>query len=248
MHAEGTRTVAAAIALTLLISVVVIAGREPLRGTTEESGGTVQAPVDNRKAVPPARGSLPPEVFVFYPDEEFSMPAWVLWTLAGIVLTAVVAGALLQVRHRGLWGAGRRRRRRARGTATGAIEPSSASEADDAEVVRRAVDAAVESLREPGDPRGAVIAAYARMEEVLAERDLGRRKPEAPREYLMRVLHEQGMPEPSLTTLTALFEEARFSLHPISQAAPRRALSALENARLAFAAMDERNERGHGAP
>jgi hypothetical protein len=56
------------------------------------------------------------------------------------------------------------------------------------------------------------------------------------------------MPEQSLTTLTALFEEARFSLHPISQAAPRRALSALENARLALAAMDERNERGHGAP
>lgn len=176
------------------------------------------------------------------------MSAWLLWTLAGIVLTAVVAGALLQVRHRGLWGAGRRRRRKARGTAPGAIEPSSASEEDDAEVARRAVDAAVESLRDPADPRGAVIAAYARMEEVLGERDLGRRRPEAPREYLMRVLHEQGMPEPSLTTLTALFEEARFSLHPISQAAPRRALSALENARLALAAMDERNERGHGAP
>ena len=79
-----------------------------------------------------------------------------------------------------------------------------------------------------------MIAAYARMELVLAARELGRRTPEAPREYLGRVLREQGMPERSLTTLTALFEEARFSRHPIPQSAPRRALGALENARAAL--------------
>jgi Domain of unknown function (DUF4129) len=90
------------------------------------------------------------------------------------------------------------------------------------------------SLRDPTDPRSAVIAAYARMEQVLAERDLGRRRPEAPREYLARVLREQGMPERSLTTVTVLFEEARFSLHPIPRSAPRRALSALEEAQLAL--------------
>jgi uncharacterized protein DUF4129 len=71
---------------------------------------------------------------------------------------------------------------------------------------------------------------------VLAERELGRRAPEAPREYLGRVLREHGMPKRSLTTLTALFEEARFSLHPISHSARRRALSALEDARLALRA------------
>jgi hypothetical protein len=79
------------------------------------------------------------------------------------------------------------------------------------------------------------------MEQVLAERELGRRTPEAPREYLGRVLREQGMPERSLTTLTALFEEARFSLHPIPQSAPRRALTELEEARVAMAVMDEHN-------
>ena len=77
------------------------------------------------------------------------------------------------------------------------------------------------------------------MEQVLAERELGRRTPEAPREYLGRLLLEQGMPERSLTTLTALFEEARFSLHPIPESAPRRALSELEKARVALAVMDE---------
>ena len=49
------------------------------------------------------------------------------------------------------------------------------------------------------------------------------------------------MPERSLTTLTGLFEEARFSLHPIPQSAPGRALSELENARVAMAGRDKHN-------
>ena len=80
-----------------------------------------------------------------------------------------------------------------------------------------------------------MIEAYARMEAVLAERRLGRRSSEAPREYLRRILGEQGMPEDSLRTLTALFEEARFSRHPIPESVPRRAASELQAARRALA-------------
>jgi len=102
------------------------------------------------------------------------------------------------------------------------------------------VEAASAALRDPADARAAVIEAYARMEEVLAERDFGRRTPETPREYLQRVLRGHGMPSRSLTTLTDLFDEARFSLHEVPEAAPRRALSELENARRALSAMDSR--------
>jgi hypothetical protein len=69
---------------------------------------------------------------------------------------------------------------------------------------------------------------------VLAERELGRRTPEAPREYLRRVLRERGLPEEPLTTLTALFEEARFSSHPIPESARRRAARELRSARAAL--------------
>ena len=110
-------------------------------------------------------------------------------------------------------------------------EPSPADAEADAEVARRALDSALVALREPADPRGAVIEAYARMEEVLASRELGRRIPEAPREYLSRVLREQGMPERSLTTLTELFEEARFSPHPIPTSTSDQARRELESAR-----------------
>ena len=82
------------------------------------------------------------------------------------------------------------------------IEPSPADAGADAEVARRMLDAALEPLREPTDPRAAVIEAYARMEQLLASRELGRRISEAPREYLTRVLRQQGMPERSLASLT----------------------------------------------
>jgi Domain of unknown function (DUF4129) len=234
-----TRIVVAAIALTLLVGTVAVAGREPLRDTAREPSGNRQAPGDAPRVVPKRKGPLPPEVFIILPDEEFSLPAWPLWTVAGFVLTAVAIGALLEVRHHRLRAHRRRRAGRTR-PRHAAAEPAGVSTEDDADVARRAVDEALASLRDPTDPRSAVIAAYARMEQVLAERELGRRKPEAPREYLARVLREQGMPKRSLTTVTALFEEARFSLHPIRSSAAGRAVSALEDARVAL----ERRYRG----
>jgi Domain of unknown function (DUF4129) len=241
----GTRTVAVAIALTTLVGVVAIASREPLRGTTEPPTGARQAPEDVVVTVPapdfPVPGALPPEVFVIDPDEDSVTPTWLPWTLAGIGLTGIVVAGLLFVRDLRMWSGKRRSRLRARRTAPGspAAEPSSAGAADETELARRAVESALEPLRNPPDPREAVIAAYARMEKALAERELGRQTPEAPREYLARVLREQGMPERSLTTLTALFEEARYSLHPIPESAPRRALSELENARARWRAAEQ---------
>ena len=55
--------------------------------------------------------------------------------------------------------------------------PEAAPREDDAHAARRAVDAALEPLREPADPRAAVIEAYARMEHVLAGRELGGGRP-----------------------------------------------------------------------
>jgi hypothetical protein len=243
MHAIGPRTVAAAIAVTVLVSVVAVGGREPLRSTTGESPGTPQAPERVEEAAPPRSGPLPPEVFVFHPEEDPGMPAWLAWLLAGTVLTGILTAGLLLARGHWLRALQRHRRRRTRrlAAASAAAEPSSTAAEDDPDAARRAVHAALEPLRDPADPRAAVIAAYARMEQVLTERALGRRTPEAPREYLARVLREQGVPVQSLTTLTALFEEARFSLHPIPHSAPRRALSELENARVVLATMDEQN-------
>jgi Domain of unknown function (DUF4129) len=245
MHAMGVRTLAVAVAVTMLVSVVAIGSREPLRDTSGPAPETRQRPADVAVTPPPefpVPGALPPEVFVIEPDDP-ATPAWLRWTIAAIALAGILAAGVLLFRELPRWRGIRRRRRGARPEAPEATlaRPSRAGPEEDAEEARRAIDAALEPLREGADSRAAVIEAYARMEQVLAERDLGRRAPEAPREYLDRVLREQGMPQRSLTTLMDLFEEARFSLHPIPDSAPRRALSELQNARLALAAIDERN-------
>jgi hypothetical protein len=243
MHAAGTRTVLAVIAVTLLVCVVAIGGSEPLHVTSGQPAETAQRSPNVAVAPPaefPVPGALPPEVFVV--EEDSGAPGWLRWVLALLLAAALMAVTVLLLRAlpgmRGLW----RRRRKP-------VEPEpderadeaagSMSEGDEADVVRRAVEAALEPLRDPTDPRGAVIAAYARMEKVLAERELGRRRPEAPREYLARVLGEGGMPASSLTTLTEMFEEARFSPHAVPYSAPGRALAELESARAALAARDD---------
>jgi hypothetical protein len=230
--------------LTVLVCVVAVASREPLRGATGSPTGTREGAEDVVVAAPtadfPVPGALPPEVFVIDPDESRGTPEWLPWMLAGIGLTGLFAGGLFLVSELRLRSGKRGRRGRARRgpRRSQAAEPSPAIGEDEAEQAQRAVEAAMEPLRDPADTRGAVIAAYAQMETTLAEQQLGRRPPEAPREYLTRVLRKQGVPEGSLTTLTALFEEARFSLHPIPRSAPNRALAELENARAALRAAD----------
>src|SRR5918997_3733579 len=218
MQAVRTRTVLAVMALTMLICVVAIGGSEPIRGTSPDRSGEGQ----NFEAVPPP---LRPTA-----AEDSEVPDWLFWAVAA-ALVAVILAITVRVPGKG----------KAAGRVTEGEEEEEQQDEDEeeAEAARRAVEAALEPLRDPTDPRSAVIAAYARMESALAERRLGRRAPEAPREYLARVLSQSGVPERSLTTLTTMFEEARFSLHPIPDSAPRRALDELENARAALAALDD---------
>jgi hypothetical protein len=241
MQATAARTGAVVIGLTMLVSVVAIAGREPIRGTPPQPAPAPPAPKRFVLTTPdfPVEGALPPEVFVFEPEEESGTPVWLAWTIAAIGAAGIVAAGVMLAHELRRW----RPRRRRRGGAPPAVPEATVAEPpgagpENTEAARRAVDRAMEPLRDPSDARAAVIEAYALMEQVLAEEQLGRRSPEAPREYLGRVLRERDIPERPLTTLTALFEEARFSLHPIPDSARSRALSELEDARVALAEID----------
>ena len=239
MQGVRIRTAAVAIALTTLACVIAIAAREPIRGPAAQPTEPRQPQADVTVAPPPefpVAGALPPEEFVVESNEKAATPVWVRWAVAGIAVAGIVAAGAMLVRELRARGGRRRGAGAERPTVPEATvaQPSAAGTAEDSEAARRAVDAALESLREEGDPRAAVIEAYARMERVLAQRELGRLAPEAPREYLERVLREHDMPVGSLTALTDLFEEARFSLHPIPRSAPRRARSELETVRRAL--------------
>ena len=95
------------------------------------------------------------------------------------------------------------------------------------EGLARAVGTTIDDLRREPDPRRAVIAAYAHMEEALATHGLARRGAEAPFEYLARILRELKVRDSAVRSLTRLFEYAKFSPHPVDEDLRTEAISSL---------------------
>lgn len=128
---------------------------------------------------------------------------------------------LLAVAVAGVWWSGRSRRR-VRGERGG--NPL-------ADALAAAVDESLDDLRAEPDPRRAVIAAYARLERVLASNGLPRKTSEAPLEYLARMLGQLSVSPPAARRLTDLFERAKFSQHAVGLEMKEQAIGALETVR-----------------
>jgi tetrahydromethanopterin S-methyltransferase subunit B len=105
------------------------------------------------------------------------------------------------------------------------------------------LDETLDDLRNETDPRKAVIAAYARMEKILAAHGLPRRASEAPLEYLSRVLVELRVSEEAVTRLTSLFARAKFSEHEIGPEAKAEAIDALVSLRDDLRVIDHPEEK-----
>ncbi|MFN2490405.1 MAG: DUF4129 domain-containing protein [Actinomycetota bacterium] len=99
------------------------------------------------------------------------------------------------------------------------------------ELLLTEIDAGMDDLSTIEDPRAAVIAAYARMETLLARAGIARRPSDTPIELLARVLRAHRAAESSITRLTELFERARFSSHEIDEPMRRSAVAALGDIR-----------------
>lgn len=191
-------------ALGAALIAAVVVGVTTANGTSAVPGGG-PAPTPVPRSTSALRASAP--------ANGFTLPMWLPWTILGIVVLAAAAGVWLV-------GTGRRER--------------VARDAPDRTPAQAAVRAAMAALDTVEDPRKAVIAAYAGMQDSLAGHGVARQPAEAPREYLRRVLATGTASEQELTTLTGLFEEARFSPHPISERVRERALVALSSLRAAL--------------
>ncbi len=139
---------------------------------------------------------------------------WTVFWIAVVGLTGAVAA--LYVGHR------RRKRRSAVPLdAASAVAEDLAAELSDA----------IDDLEAEPDARRAVIAAYARMEGVLARHGLRRLPSETPFEYLRRILLGLTSHADAVKRLTSLFEQAKFSRHEIDSAMKQDAIGALREIR-----------------
>ena len=115
---------------------------------------------------------------------------------------------------------------RKRGTVKTGL-PWSSPEDGIAEDVLASIGDAIDDLEAEPDARRAVIAAYARMERVLARHGLRRKQSETAVEYLRRVLLGLTSRTEAVTRLTGLFEQAKFSRHEIDGSMKQDAIDAL---------------------
>jgi hypothetical protein len=104
---------------------------------------------------------------------------------------------------------------------------------DRSTMTAQAVAVSLDALRREPDPRRAVIAAYAAMERSLSDAGLGRRRSEAPLEYLRRVLAGSTGATDEVRTITHLFQLAKFSSHAVDETMRTGAITALERIRAA---------------
>jgi hypothetical protein len=150
-------------------------------------------------------------------DNSDAAQAGFSWAAAGITVALILLAL-------GAWWYAGRARKRARGE-LGSPEDRLATE------LAAAMDESLWDLRAEPDPRRAVIAAYARLERVLAAHRLPRRPAEAPLEYLARMLNDLSVSPEAARRLTDLFERAKFSQHAVRTEMKEEAISALETVR-----------------
>jgi hypothetical protein len=85
--------------------------------------------------------------------------------------------------------------------------------------VRRAMQAGLRELREHADPRQAIIACYARLEYLLEDHGVPAYHHLTPQEYMGAALRGLDLPPDAFAGLIRLFELARYSVHPLDDAA-----------------------------
>lgn len=99
------------------------------------------------------------------------------------------------------------------------------------EVPERLVGEAARERRElllGGEPRNAVVACWVDLEDSAAGSGLPRQRAETPTEYVARVLATWQVDEPAIADLAALYREARFSDHTMTEEHRARALVDLD--------------------
>jgi hypothetical protein len=139
--------------------------------------------------------------------------AEISWPMLVLVAAVVLAGIAAYVASR--------RRRRGRAPTREEL----------AEQLAVALDDSLDDLRAEADPRRAIIAAYARLERVLAAGGVPRRPAETAQEYVPRVLASLALDPAAIERLANLFTRAKFSQHDVDTAMKEEAIDALEEVR-----------------
>lgn len=198
-------------------------------------GGTPGDPDRGSSPAPAEPGADPPRPGVSATDDASPWALTVLVLLVGAAVTVavialVIAAGLRIVRQRPL--------RRGVGVRAGTTPaPDEEPSADDPESLAAALQDGLDAVAE-GPPRNAIVASWLRLEEAVTSALLPHHPSDTPTEFVERALSTYGLDEGAIRRLAVLYEEARFSQHPLTEAHRREARDCLDRllARLAGSA------------
>lgn len=227
MRAEA-RARAVAGLLALLLAALVAATFDgaglpdgiplPQRADTAEPEQTAEP--GEEPAVPPGEAQ-PPRA-----GQPSLLPVWVRSAVRALILLALfgaVLALLLSVRFVIL-------RRRLRGDAklrsSPAVLATQEIEPDPDEVATALADSL--AGLDAGSPRNAVVACWIRLEDLATSRGLPRQPADTPSEFVARALEAYALDASALERLADLYREARFSVHPLTEAHRAEARTCLE--------------------
>jgi hypothetical protein len=172
-------------------------------------------------------GSATPSRTVEATDTGSSTTAAIFYVLLGLVALSVIAGLALALYRLARVRRGPRVRRRPRTDRRPLTDDiADVDTAAEARILGSALDQASADLDE-SDPRRAVIACWLRLERAAATVGAPRQVADTPAELVAKVLARHDVPAPALRTLAGLYEDARFSAHPIDEVDRDRARDAL---------------------
>jgi hypothetical protein len=104
------------------------------------------------------------------------------------------------------------------------------------------LDDTLDDLYANPDARAAIIAAYARMEQLFAARGFAREPAETSMEYLGRCVGELRASGAALGRLTGLYQRAKFSIHDVDGSMRKEAIEALTDVRDELRAQRQEDE------
>ena len=211
--------VVATLLTTLLFASVSTSGGVNLWGDAQWSPAPLDiGPIEIETSPSETQPPPPPDESVPSPIE---LPEWLQATLR-VILVALVIGTVIA-----LVAAGWRRRPRLRWQRRDAGDGDFDALPDIATAVVEEADAQRAALLR-GAPRNAIVQCWLRLERDVAAAGLPRRPADTSVEFTERVLARYTVDSAAIRELAALYREARFSQHPLTESSRHAALDALD--------------------
>jgi len=214
-RASMNRAVVTILMVVLLGMLFVIAGRligfgGPVSGSgTASSGNTTTSGSNNTTGVIHGNLSGPGGIITLFPG----LPGWVPFVAVAAIALIAVAVAVPQARR---YLTERRESTARRGSGAEGVPPG----------VREALHRAAAELDLGGDPRVVILSLYGEMLAYLRPM-VGDMEASTPEEIRATHLERLGVRAAAARTLTRLFEEARYSTHPMGRSETARAQEAV---------------------